>query len=116
MKRLLLAVGFSGVVAFGAAGMGAHAAGQHAAKKVVAIKNFAFSPKTFTVHVGTTITWTNKDSAPHTVTSDSGSKLKLASKTLNTGNTYKMTVKKTGTFKYHCNFHPFMHGTIKVIK
>jgi plastocyanin len=120
MKRLLLAVGLSGAVALGAATVGAQAAHQHAVSaakhKAISIKGFAFAPKKVTVHVGTVITWTNNDSAAHTVTSDTGSKLKLDSSTLNTGDTYKVTVKKTGTFKYHCNFHPFMHGTIKVIK
>ena len=38
----------------------------------MAISVFAFSPATLTVKVGTTVTWTNKDSVPHTITSDSG--------------------------------------------
>src|SRR6266436_5894257 len=35
----------------------------------VVIDNFSFSPKTFTVPAGTTVTWTNYDNAPHVVTS-----------------------------------------------
>lgn len=31
----------------------------------VTIQNFAFSPPSVTVPVGTTVTWTNQDSAPH---------------------------------------------------
>src|SRR5690348_16933901 len=36
------------------------------ATKTVEIKNYAFSPATLTVNVGDTVTWTNKDTAPHT--------------------------------------------------
>ncbi len=35
----------------------------------IAIKGFAFTPKTVTIKVGTQVTWTNNDSAAHTATS-----------------------------------------------
>ena len=37
------------------------------------IQDMAFSPSTITVTEGTTIKWTNKDTAPHTVTGDTPS-------------------------------------------
>jgi len=40
-----------------------------ATKTEVVIGNFNFSPKTFTVPVGATVTWTNHDNVPHVVTS-----------------------------------------------
>src|ERR1700693_1349046 len=40
-----------------------------ATKTEVVIDNFSFSPKTFTVPAGGTVTWTNHDNAPHVVTS-----------------------------------------------
>ena len=43
-----------------------------ATAKRVSIKNFEFSPKTLTVAKGTKVTWTNKDSANHTVTFKKG--------------------------------------------
>src|ERR1035437_7853093 len=49
----------------------------------VDIRNFAFSPSTLEVKVGTKVTWTNNDTAPHTVTSDAGSLLQ--SPTLSSG-------------------------------
>jgi amicyanin len=76
------------------------------------IANFAFSPKTLTIHTGDTITWTNKDSAPHTVTSDSGSE--LDSPTLNTNQIYTHTFSTAGTYDYHCTVHPMMKATIIV--
>ena len=39
-----------------------------AGKTEVVIANFGFSPKTFTLPVGTTVTWINHDSVPHVVT------------------------------------------------
>ena len=39
------------------------------AGNAVAITGFAFSPAALTVKAGTTVTWTNKDSDAHTVTS-----------------------------------------------
>ncbi|HSX29243.1 MAG TPA: cupredoxin family copper-binding protein [Candidatus Saccharimonadales bacterium] len=80
----------------------------------VAIQDFAFSPATLTVKKGTTVTWTNKDSASHTVTSDDDATgEKLDSKVLGNGDSYSMTFTATGTYGYHCALHPNM--TAKVI-
>ena len=76
------------------------------------ISNFAFSQPTLTIIVGSTVKWTNKDSAPHTVTSTSGSE--LASSELSQGNTYSHTFKNAGTFPYFCAYHPSMKGTVIV--
>ncbi len=80
----------------------------------VAIKDFAFSPVDVKVKVGTTVTWTNKDSAAHTVTSDSSSDDSFDSGSLAQGKTFTHTFKKAGTFSYHCNFHPDMMGKVEV--
>lgn len=40
-----------------------------ATKDEVLIDNFSFSPKTLTVPVGATVTWTNHDNVPHVVMS-----------------------------------------------
>lgn len=78
----------------------------------VAIENFMFSPAALTVKKGTTVTWTNKDSAAHTVTSTDGGKLN--SSTLNKGQTYAFTFDTTGTFNYKCTFHSNMTATVTV--
>ena len=41
----------------------------------VKIDNFSFGPSTLTVTVGTTVTWTNRDDIPHTVTSSDDPKV-----------------------------------------
>ncbi len=79
----------------------------------VEIKNFAFNPGTVTVKVGTKVTWTNNDSAPHTVTSDSGSPLNSKS-ILSPGQSFSYTFTTAGTFPYHCTIHPTMKGQVVV--
>lgn len=77
---------------------------------------FAFSPATITIKVGTTVTWTNNTSAPHTVTSDDGTTFDSgASNPISAnGGTYSFTFTKAGTFTYHCQIHPFMKATVIV--
>jgi amicyanin len=78
----------------------------------VTIKGFAFNPATLTVKVGTTVTWTNEDTASHTVVSDVGSE--IASDSLSTGQSYSHTFSTAGTFDYHCSVHPSMKAKIVV--
>lgn len=85
---------------------------QAAASQNVQIKGFDFSPSTITIKKGDTITWTNADSASHTITSDSGSE--LSSSTLSNGAKYSHTFNTAGTFSYHCSFHPSMKATVIV--
>jgi plastocyanin len=80
-----------------------------AATHRVTIANFAFSPSSLTVSRGTTVTWTNNDSAPHDVRGGP-----LHSPTLNHGASYSYTFKSAGRFSYICTFHPSMHGTVTV--
>jgi plastocyanin len=75
----------------------------------VEIHDFAFSPKTIAVPVGTTVTWTNKDGTEHNVT---GAGLKSAS--FGADGTYSYTFAKAGTFMYACSLHPQMKGTVTV--
>lgn len=78
----------------------------------VSIKNFAFSSSTLTVKSGTKVTWTNSDTAPHTVTSDSGNTLNSGN--LSAGKSFSFTFTTEGTYTYHCAVHPSMKGTIIV--
>jgi len=78
----------------------------------VEIKDFAFNPATITIKKGTTVTWTNQDSAPHTVTSESGNE--LDSPTLSKGQSYSHTFNEVGTFSYYCTIHPRMKGNVVV--
>lgn len=77
---------------------------------------FAFSPATITIKVGTTVTWTNTTSAPHTVTSDDGTTFDSGINTpiAANGGTFSFTFTKAGTFAYHCQIHPFMKAVVIV--
>ncbi len=72
--------------------------------------SFGFSPARLTIRVGTTVIWKNMSSAPHTITSDDGTS--FDSGTIPVGGTFRHTFTKTGTFSYHCNYHPYMRATI----
>lgn len=83
-----------------------------AAADEVEIENQAFLPANITVKRGATVTWTNKDTAEHTVTSDSASGPK--SGTLKRNDSYSFTFNEAGEFSYLCNFHPSMAGKVTV--
>lgn len=75
----------------------------------IIIKNFAFSPSSITINVGTTVVWTNEDSMPHRIKSDS-----FFSSVLGKGATFQQTFSAPGTYKYICSIHPSMNGEIIV--
>ena len=78
----------------------------------VEIKNFAFEPRTVTIKVGQAVTWTNQDSAAHTVAGDGG----IDSGDLSKGKSYSKTFDTEGAFDYHCSIHPQMKGQVIVQK
>jgi plastocyanin len=80
-----------------------------AESNTITIQNFAFSPATLTVKKGTTITWTNQDSAPHQIKSNSFNSPKLA-----TGQSFSFVFNDIGSFDYSCSIHPSMTGKIIV--
>jgi len=77
----------------------------------VTIADFAFDPAELEVAAGATVTWTNNDSATHTVESDDET---LMSDDLPNGATYEMTFDEPGTYEYVCGIHPNMSGTVIV--
>lgn len=116
------------------AACGGSGGGASAAKKTstrvqqVVIDTFAFAPKTLSVKVGTTVSWTNHDDITHTVTSgtreydpaNSGSvtathKSGTFDKPLaGKGATFSFTFKKAGAYHYFCDRHPGMEADVHV--
>jgi plastocyanin len=78
----------------------------------------AFKFENLTVSVGNVITWTNQDSAPHTVTHgtspDVNSDPDFQSGNLTQGQSYFHTFTNAGTFAYFCEVHPSITGTVTV--
>ena len=81
-----------------------------AADRDVAISGFSFSPRTVTVKVGDSVTWTNSDAQTHTATSgtawDTGD--------IGNGESKSVTMRRSGTFDYICAVHPTMTGRVVV--
>jgi plastocyanin len=82
----------------------------------------SFSPNAINVKIGDTLTWTNYDVMPHTVTAGTGptdpNKGKEFDSGLSTplmpGKTFSHRFTRAGEFPYFCQLHPAMGGTITV--
>ena len=86
---------------------------QPAAAADVVIDNFSFSPAEITVQAGVTVTWTNKDDMPHTITA-AAHPPQFRSNALDTGDKVSFVFATPGIFHYFCSLHPQMQGTVIV--
>ncbi len=87
------------------------ASGQATSADSVAIVDFAYKPDPVKVKAGTEVTWTNQDTAAHTVTADDKS---FDSKNMDKDATFKHRFDTAGTFKYFCAIHNYMTGSVVV--
>jgi len=72
-----------------------------------------FSPNPVTIKAGQTVSWVNKDSVPHTATSNTGA---FTTGVISPGTTSEpIAMGSTGTFGYHCGIHPSMTGSLLVV-
>jgi plastocyanin len=82
----------------------------------VTLNNFKFEPPNLTVTAGATITWTNKENSPHTVTADDNA---FSSPNLAANAAFSHTFTKPGKYAYHCAYHggkgSGMAGTVTVV-
>lgn len=79
----------------------------------VQIVEFSYEPDPVVVQAGGKVIWQNEDTAPHTATADDGS---FDTGTIEKGKLGSETFKEPGTFTYHCEIHPTMHGTVEVVE
>lgn len=84
-----------------------------AAHYSVQMADYAFAPASITIDEGDTITWTNQDTAPHTVTTTSGPQ-SLNSPYLSKGQSWSYTFSAPGTYEYYCTVHPDMRARVIV--
>ncbi len=76
-----------------------------------------FDPDETIVDVGGAVTWTNTDTASHTVTSgdpSGGPDGKFDSSLFAAGKTFSHTFTDAGSYKYFCQVHPWMTGVVTV--
>ena len=76
----------------------------------VEIRNNAFNPAQLHVAPGSTVTFVNNDSVPHSATSDT----KLFDLEIPPGSSYPVVLEGEGTVPYHDELHPDMKGSIVV--
>ena len=95
-----------------AASDGAAAGSTESKESAVSIKDFLFSPTPVRVSPGSTITWTNADSAVHSVVSTE--KGVFGSETMEQNATFSFTPAEAGTIDYICGIHNYMTGQIVV--
>lgn len=101
--------------------MGSHDVGSmdgDAAETVtVDIANFAFAPAELRIAAGTTVVFTNSDSAPHTVTAGTDDEPMgevFDSGLLEQGESFTVVFDEPGSHAYFCERHPPMTGLIVV--
>src|SRR5204863_3987856 len=83
----------------------------YAATSNVTIQNFQFVPISVTVTAGDTVTWTNKDAAPHSAVFNDGFKTAV----LGQGQSASLVFGTAGSFSYICGVHgDRMTGTVIV--
>ncbi len=72
-----------------------------------------YSPDVITVVIGvnSTVTWTNNDAQPHTVTGVNGT---FDSGNMDTGQSFSYNFTRPGVYDYTCTYHPWMHGRVIV--
>lgn len=73
----------------------------------------AFGVNPLVVAIGSTVTWTNNDTIPHTVTSKPDETL-FDSETIPPGGKFSHKFETAGTFDYYCEIHPAMVGSVQV--
>ena len=104
---LLAACGSSTPTKSGSAATSASSGGSS-----ITISNFMFMPMSLSVSPGAIVKVTNKDSATHTLTA-TGGQFNTGNITQNETKTFKAPT-KPGTYRYICNIHQYMMGSIVV--
>lgn len=105
---VLLAASALALLGAGCGGGGGGGSGSTLAPGHVDVKDNFFAPKTVSVKVGDTVTWTFRGAVVHNVTGPG-----FTSKTAKAG-TFDHTFEKAGTFNYVCTIHTGMKGKVTV--
>jgi plastocyanin len=106
IASLVLAVALIATQAAPAAAPSASASGA----KTVSISHFEFHPPTLNIAKGTKVVFSNSSGTAHTAT-DKGA---FNTGHIKPGHSVAVRFTQKGTFSYHCEIHPFMHGKIVV--
>lgn len=82
-----------------------------------------------TIEIDNRVVWTSKDTVPHTVTSDDGyvdringpfdslqQQESVPGGFVKPGESFEFIFTKVGEYRYHCEPHPWMQGSIEVVE
>ena len=111
MKRIVAALAVAGALLASQAAPAAQPGPAQASKaKTVDISHFEFHPPTLSVAKGTRVVFSNSSGTAHTAT-DKGV---FDSARIKPGDSFAVRFEQKGTFRYHCEIHPFMKGKVVV--
>ena len=79
----------------------------------VRIVSFQFTPQALTVKPGTKVTWTNTDTAVHSI-KDTSPLATPVSQDLGKDATFSITYERPGAYSFICGIHQYMTGTVTV--
>jgi plastocyanin len=81
----------------------------------VDIASFRFAPRSVTIVAGGSVTWRNRDKAPHTAqSSGEGGAARFATGRLARGQRRSITFSTPGSYPYYCVYHRFMEANVIV--
>ena len=60
--------------------------------------------------------WLNQGKRNHTATADPGQRISFDTGTIEPGKRKQFKLQRSGRFTYHCRFHPFMRGQVRVVE
>ena len=79
----------------------------------IEILNFQFTPPNTTVKPGSKVTWTNGDTAAHSI-QDTSPRATPVSPDMAKDATFSITYEQPGSYPYVCGIHQYMTGTVTV--
>ncbi len=77
----------------------------------IEIDGFRYRPPNLSVPVGATVTWVNRDTAPHDSAARDGM---WETDLLQRDEEAAITFDEPGTWEYYCTIHPYMTATLTV--
>jgi plastocyanin len=111
MKRIAACIALATALLAGQAAPAAQPGPARASgAKAVDIDNFKFHPAKLEVARGAKVVFSNSSGTAHTAT-DRGA---FDSGRIKPGRSFAVRFERKGTFRYRCEIHPFMRGTIVV--
>ena len=108
--RPLLAASIAAALSAAVLALPASSNQPNTAAHAVLIEDFVFDPEALPVRAGDTVTWTNRDIVPHTVTAENGS---WDSGEIAPGATWTMAITAETAGSYFCGYHPEMRSRLE---